>query len=154
MNFEITTKNHFILLGGVIMVDKNFSAWMFSYENADNNSINIEKGLKELDLLYDDDFGGMYCNNVCFSFENNRYTFFISNNNIFGISGNPIYYSAGDLFLNAVNIVRYHMQSKYMESGNFRYVSPIINLLEDKFKDYAKLYEKPTVELMKLYYHE
>jgi len=154
MNFEITTKNHFILLGGVIMVDKNFSAWMFSYENADNNSINIENGLKELDLLYDDDFGGMYCNNVCFSFENNRYTFFISNNNIFGISGNPIYYSAGDLFLNAVNIVRYHMQSKYMENGNFRYVSPIINLLEDKFKDYAKLYEKPTVELMKLYYQE
>lgn len=154
MNFEITTKNHFILLGGVIMVDKNFSAWMFSYENADNNPINIEKGLKELDLLYDDNFGGMYCNNVCFSFENNRYTFFISNNNIFGISGNPIYYSAGDLFLNAVNIVRYHMQSKYMENGNFRYVSPIINLLGDKFKDYAKLYEKPTVELMKLYYQE
>lgn len=136
------------------MVDVNFSSCMFSRENADKNLDNIENGLKELGLLYDDDFGGMYSNTVCFSFENNRYTFFISKNNLFGISGNPICYSVGDLFLNAVNIVRYHIQSRYMENGNFRYVSPILNLLDDKFKDYAKLYEKPTVELMKLYYQE
>jgi len=133
------------------MVDKNFSAYMFSYENADNNLLNIEKGLEELGLLYD---FPIYSNNVCFSFENNRYTFFIDSNNIFGIADNQIYYSAGDLFLNAVNIVRYHMQSKYMENGNFRYVSPVLNLLDDKFKDYIKFHEKPTIELMKLYYQE
>ena len=80
--------------------------------------------------------------------------FFIDSNNIFGIADNQIYYSAGDLFLNAVNIVRYHMQSKYMENGNFRYVSPVLNLLDDKFKDYIKFHEKPTIELMKLYYQE
>lgn len=133
------------------MVDINFSAYMFSYENADNNLTNIEKSLQKLGLSYD---FGMYSNNVCFTFENNNYTFFIDKNNIFGISNNPLYYSAGDLFLNAVNIVRHYMQSKYMKNGNFRYVSPILNLLYDKFKDYTKLYEKPTVELMNLYYQE
>lgn len=133
------------------MININYGAHVFSEQNIDNNLISVEKRLEKLDIL--DDFA-MYYNNVCFTFENNNYTFFIDKNNIFGISGNPICYSASDLFLNAVNIVRYHMKSKYMKNGDFRYASPILNLLNDKFIEYAKLYEKPTIELMKLYYQE
>lgn len=134
------------------MIDFNFNAWAFNDKNVSNSLKDIEKGLEELGLF--DDFP-LYINNVCFSFENNKYTFFVGKNNIFDIPDTPICYSAGDLFLNAVNIVRYNMQSMNMENGNFRFFSPILDSFQnDKFFGYIKLHKKPTIELMKLYYQE
>ncbi len=146
------------------MVDINFSAWQFSYENADNNIIVMEEGLEKLGLKWD---FSLFSNNVCFTFENNAYTFFVGENNAFGISGNPKY-SIGDLFLNAVNVLRdnivvipptektpYNLIIHLLETETgYGYHFPKIQILKDRQREYCKQYEKPTLELIKSYYQD
>lgn len=150
------SKNSFYTLqGGVIMIDINFNACISSKEKSyfQRNMSELEDGLERIGL---NDYFKDYHNNICFSLDNTMYTFYISENSIFYNGNSCISYSVGDLFINAVNVMREDMQSKHLEDSYTHsfYVLPKFNLLKDKFQKYGQQYKKPTIELLKAYYQD
>lgn len=132
------------------MFDINYDAYISSEQK---NMSEFQDGLERIGL---DDYFKVCSNNICFSLDGTIYTFYISENSIFYNGNNRITYSVGDLFINAVNVMREDMQFRRLEDRRIRtiYVLPKFNLLNNKFKKYGQQYKKPTVELLKAYYQD
>lgn len=135
------------------MIDVNFNAYVFSEQESHlkRNMSEFQDGLERIGL---GDYFKVYSNNICFSLDSTIYTFYISESSIFYNRNSRITYSVGALFINAANVMRENMQSKPLENGNTLHVLPKFNSLMDKFREYARQYEKPTVELLKTYYQD
>lgn len=133
----------------------NFNACQYSEQKShfQRNMSEFQDGLERIGL---DDYFKVYADNICFSLDDTIYTFYISESSIFYNGNSRITYSVGDLFINAVNVMREDMQFRRLEDRRIRtiYVLPKFNLLNDKFKKYGQQYKKPTVELLKAYYQD
>ncbi len=133
----------------------NFNACQYSEQKShfQRNLSEFQDGLERIGL---DDYFKVYADNICFSLDDTIYTFYISESSIFYNGNSHITYSVGDLFINAVNVMREDMQFRRLEDRYIRtiYVLPKFNLLKGKFKKYRQQYKKPTIELLKAYYQD